>query len=275
MMCNYKKNLEQKKEHKLMKNNCNGSEINYKKLFVDKFKELSKSRNAWQVWSDVITMMACALANATTDKSSQIFETREKEYEECVQRLEGDCSKAAELFAIFIMALYENQEQDFLGTVFMELGFGSRSKGQVFTPYDIAELTTKLTVNGNDNIIQKIKAKGFISVLDCCCGSGCQLIANANTYKEQHIDYSKSVLFVAQDIDRVVALMCYIQLSLLGCAGYVIVGDTLSTPVGGSVLNPIKQGEQEIWLTPQFNLGIWKYRRVIDTVMALLPKDEQ
>lgn len=110
-----------------MKNNCNSKKTNYKKCFIDKFNELCKARNAWQVWSDVITMMACALANTTTDRSSHIYETREKEFKECAQRFGEDWSKVADLYCILVMALDENQEQDFLGTVFMELGLNSRS----------------------------------------------------------------------------------------------------------------------------------------------------
>ena len=34
-------------------------------------------------------------------------------------------------------------------------------------------------------------------------------------------------ILVAQDIDPLVAKMCYIQLSLLGCSGVVIIGNTL------------------------------------------------
>ena len=44
--------------------------------------------------------------------------------------------------------------------------------------------------------------------------------------------------------------MCYIQLSLLGCAGYVVVGDTLSNPIEGDVLFPDEKEGQEFWYTP-------------------------
>ena len=78
------------------------------------------------------------------------------------------------------------------------------------------------------------------------CGSGVNLIALANVMKEKGINYQRNVYFVAQDIDPLVAKMCYIQMSLLGMPGIVIVGDTLASPMKG-----------EYWLTPfHFVFGI-------------------
>ena len=55
-------------------------------------------------------------------------------------------------------------------------------------------------------------------------------MAFANACTRQEINYQTSVLFTAQDIDYIVGLMCYLQLSLMGCAGYVVIGDTLRHP---------------------------------------------
>ena len=83
-------------------------------------------------------------------------------------------------------------------------------------------------------------------VSEPACGSGANLIALANVLKEKGINYQRNVYFVAQDIDPLVAKMCYIQMSLLGMPGIVIVGDTLSSPMKG-----------DYWLTPfHFVFGI-------------------
>jgi hypothetical protein len=55
--------------------------------------------------------------------------------------------------------------------------------------------------------------------------------------------------------------MCYIQLSLLGCAGYVVVGDAFSNPIAGSGLTPIVPPENDIWFTPMLFSPIWVARR--------------
>ena len=57
--------------------------------------------------------------------------------------------------------------------------------------------------------------------------------------------------------------MCYIQLSLLGCPGYVVVADSLSHPstcLDRRGLLPI-DGPQ-VWYTPMFYRDCWHYRRI-------------
>ena len=71
------------------------------------------------------------------------------------------------------------------------------------------------------------------------------------------------VIFVAQDIDKTVAEMCYIQLSLIGCPGYVVVGDTISKPVLGSDLFPEVANQHNIWYTPLWFSDVWVTRRQI------------
>ena len=56
--------------------------------FIKIIRGLCYSRQPWEVWSDVITVMACSIANAV-DKSPKRHESREKEYAECIKRLGG------------------------------------------------------------------------------------------------------------------------------------------------------------------------------------------
>lgn len=89
----------------------------------------------------------------------------------------------------------------------------------------------------------------------------------------------RQMLYVAQDIDRTAALMCYLQLSLLGCAGYVVVGDTLLqpsvSPTGSPLLVAPVQG-QEVWLMPAFYDEVWAYRVLFEkTKLLTMPKEEK
>lgn len=231
------------------------------KELIDRFNLLCQSRQSWQVWSDFITATACTIANSV-DKSSPEYEEREKEYQECIDRL-GGVQIPAEMFAITTMQLDENPEQDFLGSLFMKLNLGNHWKGQFFTPYSVCQCMAEINVTGVED---KIYDHGYASVNDCACGAGATLIAMANALKNHNINYQQSAVFVAQDVDRVAALMCYIQLSLIGCPGYVIVGNTLTNPAVGSVLNPIKQDGQEIWYTPMFATDMWNFRRLFDSL---------
>ena len=59
-----------------------------------------------------------------------------------------------------------------------------------------------------------------------------------------------------EDADK---MMCYIQLSLLGCAGYVHVGNTLTEPMTGHEL--FGDGGENTWYTPMFYAEVWGIRR--------------
>ena len=233
------------------------STIKSEKLFLDIFNSLCYSRNAWEVWADFITATACSLAN-TVDRSGEIHNEREKEYAKCIERL-GGVDNVAKLFSCVVDALEENPEQDFLGGLFMKLNLNNHWKGQFFTPYSICRTMAAITA---DEIENKIADNGWASISDPACGAGVTLVAMANVLKEHNVNYQNHVLFVAQDIDRVTGLMCYIQLSLLGCAGYVVIADTLCNPVAGkTVLFPYEKEGQEFWYTPMFSSDIWAYRR--------------
>ena len=56
--------------------------------------------------------------------------------------------------------------------------------------------------------------------------------------------------------------MCYIQLSLLGCAGYVVIGNTLTEPQVGSVL--LGEDSSRCRFTPMYFHEVWSTRRAID-----------
>lgn len=68
--------------------------------------------------------------------------------------------------------------------------------------------------------------------------------------------------FVGNDIDRVAAQMCYIQLSLLGCPGYIAVTDTLTNPITGPVIQPNEKPDQEFWFMPMYWSDPWTMRRL-------------
>lgn len=226
------------------------------KEFLEVFKKLCYSRNSWEVWSDLMSVMACSISNAI-DRSTEHLGRRESEYEECIKRL-GSKEDAAKAFSIIMLALENNPNQDFLGEMYMKLKLGNHWKGQFFTPYHVCEFMADVT-----GCEKEIEQKGYISVCDPCVGGGAMLIAAANSMKKSGVNYQNHAVFVGQDLDRVVALMAYIQLSLLGCPGYIFVGNSLTNPATGPVLFPQENEGQELWITPMFLTNVWETRRTI------------
>lgn len=225
------------------------------KAFLDAFRKLTNRHRAWDAWPDFITMFACSLSNPV-DKEH--YDEREALYLRTIKKYN---KQEQELFPEFaaqtVLALEKNPEQDFLGSIFMSLNLGNESNGQFFTPYHVCELMAEVTM---DDTVQKVEQDGYISVNDPCWGAGATLIAAIHAARKRlekvNINYQNHVLVVAQDIDMTVALMCYIQLSLLGVAGYVKIGNSLTEPITN------KDSNENYWFTPMFFSPIWTMRRL-------------
>lgn len=234
--------------------------------FQKLFSTLCHSRSNWQVWSDFIAMSAAAISNAC-DWEGRTHDEREKQYMELARAYTKDeLDILAQLLSTVVLALEDDPRQDFLGEVFQGLGLNSHWKGQFFTPYHICEFMAEIALG---NVEAEIERKGWIGVNDPACGAGALLIAARNAM-EKHGLPSSGAMFVAQDIDRTAALMCYIQLALLGCAGYVIIGDSLLHPPTGHPLCPDPAPELDVWYLPMFYEQTWHYRRMwhsLDTIL--------
>lgn len=228
------------------------------KQFLTDFNELCRSHNRWSIWQDFIDMSAYTIANAC-EWRQDVKDKREQSYLAVAKKYnKEELELFAKLFADTTLALEENAAQDFLGDIYMDMNFGG-DHGQFFTPWNVAELMADIMTDSNTMRIQ-LAQNGYISVNDCACGAGCMLLAFANSCKTRYnINYQQSVLFVAQDIDPVVAKMCYFQMSLLGCPGYVIVGNSLTEPPIGDVLHPTVKDPNSLWYTPLYYMRLWDF----------------
>jgi len=227
--------------------------------FARTFMTLCDNKSSWQVWTDFVTMSSLSIANVL-DQKGTTHDAREQEYLGLIKRYEENQQQVfTKLLAILVNALGEDPQQDFLGEMFMALELGNHWKGQFFTPYHVCQLMAAMTIDGKE---QQIQERGWISIYDPCCGAGALLIAARNEMVKRGYGPTQA-LCVAQDIDRTAALMCYLQLSLLGCAGYVVVGDALlhsMTCPSGSPLLITPSSEQAVWFMPAFYNNTWLFR---------------
>ena len=229
-------------------------------------KELEKLYNKmcgrysrYEVWQDMVWMVATAISNAV-DK--RYFDQREANYMRIVQKYSEDEIRVfPEFFTHIVMGMEENPDCDFLGELYMDLELGNKHAGQFFTPYSVCQMMAECSID-DDLLNKQLERDGYISINDCACGAGATLVAAANHLQKIGINYQMQALFVAQDVDATVALMCYIQLSLLGCAGYVVIGNTLTEPQVGSVL--LGEDSSRCWFTPMYFHEVWSTRRAID-----------
>lgn len=218
-----------------------------------------QGRKTKENWKDFIVMSACSISNSV-DKSQ--FDEREKRYLDIIRHYSKSKQELfPQLFANLVMSLEMNPEQDFLGKMYMSLNLGYDELKQIFTPYDMCRLLAKITIT---DVTEKVRKDGYITINDPCCGAGANLIAAIHEARKQlekeNYNYQNHLLVSGQDIEEVPALMCYIQLSLLGIAGYFKVGNSLIKPM--TMADDLKN----YWFTPIYFSDVWTMRRLFHSI---------
>lgn len=254
-----------------MKVNSKVARDQYQKEIIKIFDSLQGKHSLWQIWGDFVTMAACAISNAV-DVSNR--GKREQLYTDVASGYgKKELDAFAQIFNLIVTAYERDPDQDLLGELYMTLGLGNDRNGQFFTPYDICRIVAEINI---DNAAMQIKKRGWISVNDPAVGGGALLIAFANACTRRGINYQAQCLFVAQEIDYRTACMCYIQLSLLGCPGYVYVGDTITDPctsLDGNALIP--ESPEKCWFMPMYFHKTWGGRRMIAQLRLLSSRLEK
>ena len=216
-----------------------------KKEFVKLFDGMTGAHSRPALWRDMIPLFALTISQPV-----QYREDREKRFQMILSKYDDRHKRTfAELLGLLTVIMEENVAEgdfgDLLGELFMEMQLGSAFGGQFFTPYHVCLMMARMM--DIDALKRAIDAGGCARFYEPACGAGATVIAAAQVMRERGIDYQRDVVFCAQDIDEATALMCYIQLSLLGAQAVVHVGNTL--------LEPRFAPDREAWLTPMYLLG--------------------
>lgn len=241
----------------------NENDRNFKKRFEKGFRILTASRSPYEVWSDLMAMYSAAISNTCTLNNEFLklaWEEREKEYLRIIKKYtKKEQNIISQMFALLVLEFERNSDQDLLGSIYMELEIGNKNAGQFFTPYNLCDLMSNLVIN-KPLLRKQVKEKGYASVYDAACGAGATLISAVNQCRRlfNRLNFQNHVYFVGQDIDVTVARMCYIQLSLLGVAGIIKIGNTLTDPD----LVVTKDNCNQYYFTPIYFSEVWTLRRL-------------
>lgn len=210
--------------------------------FVSLFNQTAPHENRWQVFSDFVHMAACSLYNAI--HRDEAFEA---DYMQRVGRYSReDANNMSRLLAEVIEGL-EFCPTDFLGQIFMSLELGNERHGQFFTPYNVCYTMARMTLSDRLSVLTSGE-RDFITVSDPACGAGGLIVAMAEAMLEAGFNPQKQMMAYCVDIDPVAAMMCYIQLSLMGIPAIVAIGNSLTVEIKREMA------------TPMFVLGHWQHR---------------
>ena len=138
-------------------------------------------------------------------------------FRECLDRYSYDEGKEfGRLLQVYTDAVEERPFRDVLGEIFMRVDGNAARNGQVFTPWEIAEMMAHMRFNP-DEFEALAREKDEVSVMDPAVGSGVLLLAFA---KVVHAALGRPAVnklrLYGTDIDRRCVLMCRIQLRMNG-----------------------------------------------------------
>lgn len=224
----------------------------HRKQFIDTFNNIAKHRHRYEVFRDFVTMSAISLHNAIHK-----VDTLEQEYLQIVNSYERDeVSSFCQLLA-HVIELLQPEPRDVLGDLYMELDLGNDKTGQFFTPPDVSLVMAKMLHGNQINNIDR----PYITLSEPACGAGGMVLAFAKVMIDQGHNPAHKLWVQCIDIDRLAALMCYIQLTLWHIPAQVLVGNTLSMEI------------RETLYTPAHYLGGWTERLKVREMLETMKKN--
>lgn len=199
--------------------------------FRSAFSDASRRTSAFECWQRFVYMAAYEIAVAFGQDASPFEDIAKASRKASGGERESFAAMAASLVAM----LDENPYQDAMGDMYMRLGIGNEAGGQFFTPFHLSKLLGELALPDDPGEV--------VTVAEPACGAGANCIALCAACAERGIDWQRRVLFECQDVSELTALMCYVQLSLIGAAAKVSVGDTLRMETRYTLRTPVMMVE--------------------------------
>ncbi len=208
--------------------------LEYKKRIIKNIDFFLYKRDKIQVFTDAVEYNALKFAIIVSPKKQEERIMRIKDIldtyadEKDKQHFDSICSDMSDMLSQMI-----DNYGDHLGEIYMELSGGKKAAGQYFTPYDVSRLMAEMTVGQSDLSKDKI-----LTFNEPCCGSGGLIIATADALNERGFNYTNNAVFIANDIDRNCALMCYLQTSWAAMPAIVLHQDTITQKAWDEFITP-------------------------------------
>lgn len=208
--------------------------LDYKKRIIKNIDFFLYKRDKIQVFTDAVEYNALKFAIIVSPKKQEERIMRIKDIldiyadEKDKQHFDSICSDMSDMLSQMI-----DNYGDHLGEIYMELSGGKKAAGQYFTPYEVSRLMAEMTVGQTDLPKDKI-----LTFNEPCCGSGGLIIATADALNERGFNYTSNAVFIANDIDRNCALMCYLQTSWAAMPAIILHQDTITQKAWDEFFTP-------------------------------------
>lgn len=201
-----------------------------------RFEKASHGSGMFELWDAFVSTFAAFFATGCGNEHCEWLTNRA---DGALKRITDAAQKdVSSLYDPVIQAFEDNPWQDLLGDVYMRLNIGNKKTGQFFTPYHLAEAMARLNLD-EQMVKDAIEQHGYITVNEPAAGGGANVIGCAHALTDMGVNYQTDAWFVCQELSELTALTCYVQMSILGMAGIVQVGDTLKMDYRHSLYTPM------------------------------------
>lgn len=217
------------------------------------FFALCNSRNPRSVWNDFVVLSAIGISNGLQYRQerglfSEVILSHYGKHEK--QLMQGLFERTKEAFI-------ENPNQDYLGTLFLNFHLATDSSEYHIRTYQEAERMAKLC-------IEEMESEPYTFLADPRCSTGAMLIASFNQIAKMGRNSRTQLFCVGYEGNLTLAMMCYIQMSVLGITGYVANNRKKKASNGSALIAP-----ENAWCTPAYFHRTWQARRLAQYVMDL------
>lgn len=207
--------------------------MTHKDKFVSLIEQVADGGSKQQVFNDFLKIAATSLARFD-DSDDTVKQEREKIFLETIGRYDGEKKNLfVDMLAELGSALNESAYCDVLGDVFQKSNFNEQKGGQVFTPQHKGDLMGELALD-KDFVQSEIQRRGYISIVEPCCGSGAITLGAINALEKIGVNPRCQCAVFAYDLDERCILMAYIQLKLYGIPAIVMLRNALTDEVFGA-----------------------------------------
>lgn len=193
---------------------------------INGINRMAGSYHAQDIFQDWVQMSGISISNQLffDQRLEEQYLTLAKKYND--EQLKEMCRWTARL-----VELFENDINDYLGSIYMMLNAGNSRTGQFFTPFHVCVLMAKAVLTGYSG--EKITANE-----PSVCG-GANFLAVAKEIQRLGYDYQSLLDVVAQDLDYKCVWMSYLQFSFAGISAICVQGNTLQNEINFTLVTPM------------------------------------
>ncbi|WP_370777163.1 N-6 DNA methylase [Holdemania massiliensis] len=195
-------------------------------VIINGIHKMSGSYHAQDIFQDWVQMAGISISN-------QLFydQRLEDQYLTLAKKYTDDQLREMCRWTARLVELFEEDINDYLGSIYMMLNAGNSRTGQFFTPFHVCELMARVALTGYSG--------GKITANEPSVGGGANILAVAKEMRRLGYDYQSLLDVVAQDLDYKCVWMSYLQFSLAGISAICVQGNTLQNEINFILVTPM------------------------------------